>query len=69
MGSSCWDWVGSRFSESFYFLRFALEIQPTGEVSEYVATITHGTARDSKKSHHAIDSLTLTLKAEGTVVK
>lgn len=46
------------------FLRFALEIQPTGEVSEYTATITDVTLR----GRHKVESLKLTLKAEGTVV-
>ncbi|XP_027134523.1 apolipoprotein B-100 isoform X2 [Larimichthys crocea] len=41
--------------------RFALEIQPTGEVSEYTATITDVTLR----GRHKVESLKLTLKAEG----
>ncbi|XP_039641503.1 apolipoprotein B-100 isoform X5 [Perca fluviatilis] len=45
--------------------RFAVEIQPTGEVSEYTATITDETLREGKKGRHKVDSLTLTLKAEG----
>ncbi|XP_067336433.1 apolipoprotein B-100 [Channa argus] len=45
--------------------RFALEIQPTGEVSEYTATITEETLREGKRGHHKIESLKLTLKAEG----
>ncbi|KAK2825862.1 hypothetical protein Q5P01_020076 [Channa striata] len=45
--------------------RFAVEIQPTGEVSEYTATITDETLREGKRGRHKIESLKLTLKAEG----
>ncbi|XP_073338944.1 apolipoprotein B-100 isoform X2 [Pagrus major] len=45
--------------------RFAVEIQPTGEVSEYTATITGETLREGKKGRHKVESLKLTLKAEG----
>ncbi|XP_071327155.1 apolipoprotein B-100 isoform X2 [Trachinotus anak] len=44
---------------------FAVEIQPTGEISEYTATITDETLREGKKGHHKVHSLKLTLKAEG----
>uniref|UniRef100_A0A8C2XEB4 Apolipoprotein B n=1 Tax=Cyclopterus lumpus TaxID=8103 RepID=A0A8C2XEB4_CYCLU len=54
---------------SYYSLtgesRFAFEIQPTGEVSEYTATITNGMLREGKKGRHKVDSLKLTLRAEG----
>uniref|UniRef100_A0A3B4XVK3 Apolipoprotein B n=1 Tax=Seriola lalandi dorsalis TaxID=1841481 RepID=A0A3B4XVK3_SERLL len=45
--------------------RFAVEIQPTGEISEYTATITDETLREGKKGRHKVQSLKLTLKAEG----
>ncbi|XP_044022340.1 apolipoprotein B-100 isoform X2 [Siniperca chuatsi] len=45
--------------------RFAVEIQPTGGVSEYTATITDEMLREGKKGRHKIQSLKLTLKAEG----
>ncbi|XP_070836043.1 apolipoprotein B-100 isoform X2 [Chaetodon trifascialis] len=45
--------------------KFAVEIQPTGEVSEYTATITDETLREGKKGRHKVQSLKLTLKAEG----
>ncbi|XP_029316837.1 apolipoprotein B-100 [Cottoperca gobio] len=45
--------------------RFAVEIQPTGKVSEYTATITDETLREGKRGRHKVDSLMLTLKAEG----
>ncbi|XP_034531344.1 apolipoprotein B-100 [Notolabrus celidotus] len=45
--------------------RFALEIEPTGEVSEYTATITKETLREGKKGRNKVDSLKISLKAEG----
>ncbi|XP_078030967.1 apolipoprotein B-100 isoform X4 [Epinephelus lanceolatus] len=45
--------------------RFAVEIQPTGEVSEYTVTIADETVREGKKDRHKVDSLKFTLKAEG----
>ncbi|XP_062253526.1 apolipoprotein B-100 isoform X1 [Platichthys flesus] len=44
---------------------FAVEIQPTGDISEYTATITVETLREGKKGHHKVDTLKLTVKAEG----
>ncbi|XP_067470643.1 apolipoprotein B-100 [Thunnus thynnus] len=44
---------------------FAVEIQPTGEISEYTATMTSETLREGKEGRHKVDSLKLTLKAEG----
>ncbi|XP_056447304.1 apolipoprotein B-100 isoform X2 [Gadus chalcogrammus] len=49
--------------------RFAIEIQPTGEVSEYIATLTGETLREGKDGRHKVDSLKLSLKAEGTESK
>ncbi|KAF6724379.1 Apolipoprotein B-100, partial [Oryzias melastigma] len=46
--------------------RFAVEIQPTGKVSEYTATFTDETVREGKRGRHKVESLKLTLKAEGT---
>ncbi|KAM8915788.1 apolipoprotein B-100 isoform 2-T3 [Spinachia spinachia] len=45
--------------------RFALEIQPTGEVSEYTATLTHEMLREGKKTRHKVESLKLTMRAKG----
>ncbi|XP_070776697.1 apolipoprotein B-100 [Enoplosus armatus] len=45
--------------------RFAVEIQPTGQVSEYTATISDETLREGKKGRHKVETLKLTLKAEG----
>ncbi|KAM7404104.1 hypothetical protein PAMA_004499 [Pampus argenteus] len=44
---------------------FAVEIQPTGKISEYTATMTSETLREGKDGRHKVDSLKLTLKAEG----
>ncbi|XP_041827365.1 apolipoprotein B-100 [Melanotaenia boesemani] len=44
---------------------FAVEIQPTGKVSEYTATITDETLREGKKGRNRVESLKLTLRAEG----
>ncbi|KAG7265390.1 hypothetical protein CRUP_011096, partial [Coryphaenoides rupestris] len=49
--------------------KFAIEIQPTGEVSEYTATLTGETLREGKEGRHKVDSLKLSLKAEGTESK
>ncbi|XP_047467540.1 apolipoprotein B-100 [Mugil cephalus] len=45
--------------------RFAVEIQPTGTVSEYTATISGETLREGKKGRHKVETLKLTLRAEG----
>lgn len=50
-------------------LRFAVEIQPTGMVSEYTATITDETLREGKRGRHRVETLKLTLRAEGTIIK
>ncbi|XP_036449677.1 apolipoprotein B-100 [Colossoma macropomum] len=46
--------------------RFALELQPTGEVSEYTATMAYELLREGKEGRHKVDSLVLLLKAEGS---
>uniref|UniRef100_A0A672I0G0 Apolipoprotein Ba n=1 Tax=Salarias fasciatus TaxID=181472 RepID=A0A672I0G0_SALFA len=45
--------------------KLGVEIRPTGEVSEYSATITEETLREGKKGRHKVETLKLTLKAEG----
>lgn len=52
--------------KTFVYIRFGVEIQPTGTVSEYTATITDETLREGKKGRHKVESLKLTLRAEGT---
>uniref|UniRef100_A0A8C5DVG6 Vitellogenin domain-containing protein n=1 Tax=Gouania willdenowi TaxID=441366 RepID=A0A8C5DVG6_GOUWI len=46
--------------------KFAVEIHPTGKVSEYSASFTDETLREGKKGRHRVDNLKLTLRAEGT---
>ncbi|KAL6477969.1 hypothetical protein MHYP_G00138040 [Metynnis hypsauchen] len=46
--------------------RFALELQPTGEVSEYTATMAYELLREGKEGRHKVDSVVLSLKAEGS---
>ncbi|XP_051941596.1 apolipoprotein B-100 isoform X2 [Hippocampus zosterae] len=43
----------------------AVLIQPTDNVTEYTATIKRETLKEGKKGRHEIDSLRITLKAEG----
>lgn len=45
--------------------RFAVEIQPTGEVSEYTASLTRKMLKDGKDR---ITAVKLSLKAEGEVL-
>lgn len=51
------------------FFRFAIEIHPTGKVSEYTATITDETLREGKRGRNKVESLKLTIRTEGTVVR
>ncbi|CAJ1077019.1 apolipoprotein B-100-like [Xyrichtys novacula] len=44
---------------------FALTIKPTGEVSEYTATIAYQLLSEGKDGRQKVDSLTLALRAEG----
>ncbi|XP_052000861.1 apolipoprotein B-100 [Xyrauchen texanus] len=45
--------------------RLALELQPTGEVSEYTATIAYELLREGKEGRHKVDSVKLFLRTEG----
>ncbi|KAM3595280.1 uncharacterized protein V6R79_021014 [Siganus canaliculatus] len=45
--------------------RVAVEIQPTGKISEYTAILTEETLREGKKGRHKVESLKLILRAEG----
>lgn len=49
--------------------RFAVEIQPTGTVSEYTATIADEMVREGKRGRHKVETLKLILKAEGNAIK
>lgn len=59
-------WPSNKFFPNEQFpLRFAMELQPTGDVSEYSATITYEVLKEGKDSRNKVDSLVVTLKAEG----
>lgn len=49
----------------YQFIRLAVEIQPTEEVTEYTAAITSETLREGKEGRQKVDSLKLTLRASG----
>ncbi|KAJ3613847.1 hypothetical protein NHX12_020092 [Muraenolepis orangiensis] len=49
--------------------RLAIEIQPTGDVSEYTATFTQETRHEGKDGRHKVETLKLSLRAEGTESK
>ncbi|KAM9354956.1 apolipoprotein B-100-like [Pholidichthys leucotaenia] len=54
-----------------YFLlngesRFSLDIKPTNEVSEYTASIAYDLLSEGKEGRQKVDSLTFTLRTEGT---
>ncbi|XP_075993729.1 apolipoprotein B-100 [Genypterus blacodes] len=60
----------TRYSNPYHPLteptKFAVELQPTGEVPEYTATISSKTVREGKDGRrNKIETLKLTLKAEG----
>lgn len=46
--------------------KFALELQPTGEVTEYTAAIAYKLLREGKEGRHKVDSVKITLKIEGS---
>uniref|UniRef100_A0A4W4GAX0 Vitellogenin domain-containing protein n=1 Tax=Electrophorus electricus TaxID=8005 RepID=A0A4W4GAX0_ELEEL len=46
--------------------RFAVELQPTGDISEYTATMAYELLREGKEGYHKTDSLVVSLKAKGT---
>lgn len=46
-----------------------MEIQPTGDISEYTASFTSETLREGKRGRNKVQSLKLTLKAEGTIIR
>lgn len=42
-----------------------VELQPTGEVTEYSASLTDETLKEGKKGRHRVLSFKITLRAEG----
>ncbi|XP_066530178.1 apolipoprotein B-100 [Hoplias malabaricus] len=49
--------------------RFAVELQPTGDVEEYSATAAYELLKEGKEGRSKVDSLVLSLQAEGTSPK
>ncbi|KAK3537618.1 hypothetical protein QTP70_017011 [Hemibagrus guttatus] len=47
-------------------IRFAMELQPTGDVTEYTATVSYEVLKEGKEGRHKVNSLVFSLKAEGT---
>lgn len=45
--------------------RFALEMHPTGEVSEYTATLAYELLREGEEGRQKVDSVKFVLRAEG----
>ncbi|XP_051909562.1 apolipoprotein Bb, tandem duplicate 1 [Hippocampus zosterae] len=58
------------FSQAPYFpitgdSKFALELHPTGEVTEYTATLAYELLKEGDEGKHKIDSVKFVLRAEG----
>lgn len=47
--------------------RFAMELHPTGEVTEYTATIVYELLREGDDGQHKVDSVKFLLRAEGNL--
>ncbi|KAL2082664.1 hypothetical protein ACEWY4_022482 [Coilia grayii] len=45
--------------------KFSVDIQPTGEVTEYTATVTYDLLAEGKEGRQKVDSIKVALKAEG----
>lgn len=48
-----------------HFFRLAVELHPTGEVSEYTATVGYELLREGEEGRQKVDMVKLVLKAEG----
>ncbi|XP_062378186.1 apolipoprotein B-100 [Sardina pilchardus] len=46
--------------------KFALDLQPTGEVTEYTATVAYKLLSEGKQGRHKVDSVKIDLKMEGS---
>lgn len=42
-----------------------MELQPTGDVTEYTATVSYEVLKEGKEGRHKVNSLVISLKAEG----
>lgn len=47
--------------------RFSVELQPTGEVTEYTATVAYELLREGEEGRQKVDSVKFVLKAEGRI--
>lgn len=47
--------------------RFAVELHPTGEVTEYTATVAYELLREGEEGRQKVDSVKFILRAEGNV--
>lgn len=47
------------------FYRLAVELHPTGEVTEYTATIGYEIVREGEEGRQKVDTVKMVLKAEG----
>ena len=45
--------------------RFAVELHPTGEITEYTATIAYELLREGEEGRQKVDSVKLIVRAEG----
>lgn len=50
-----------------FLTRFAVDISPSKEVTEYTATITYKLLTEGKDGKQNVDSLKLALRAEGMI--
>lgn len=49
----------------FFICRFAIDIEPTEEVTEYTATVAYKLLSEGSEGRHKVDSLKIILRAEG----
>lgn len=47
--------------------RFVVELRPTGEVTEYTATVAYELLREGEEGRQKVDSVKFILRAEGNV--
>lgn len=47
--------------------RFVVELHPTGEVTEYTATVAYELLREGEEGRQKVDSVKFILRAEGNV--
>lgn len=60
--------VSSKTRTSSFQTRFAVDISPSKEVTEYTATITYKLLNEGKDGQQKVDSMNLALRAEGMMM-